>query len=67
MQTWEYRFFSNTDVAWEGIFTPAGRGALEQALNDLGREGWELVSIDFVDDVINSFRFAAVLKRPRAS
>lgn len=65
MPTWEYKFFTSTDVPPEGLFTPAGRIALEQALNELGAQGWELVSADFADDQMHSFRFAAVLKRPR--
>jgi hypothetical protein len=67
MQGWEYRLFTNMDVPAEGLFRAAGRAALEQALNELGREGWEVVAADFNDEAINSFFFAAVLKRPLQS
>lgn len=63
MQTWEYKLITSKDFD-AGVFNPANRKALEAGLNQLGKEGWEMVSADFNDDLMPTIRFSAVFKRP---
>lgn len=65
MQRWEYKLVTSKDFS-AGMFRPTSRAALEAALNELGREGWEVVSMDFDDELVPAMKFAALLKRPLA-
>ena len=64
MPRWEYRIITHTDVESEGIMKGRSRESLEQYLNDLGGEGWELINLDFVDHM-EWRQFSGVMKRER--
>src|SRR5688572_16779901 len=49
MPHWEYKLIAHTDVESEGMIKGRSRESLEQYLNDLGGEGWEVINVDFVD------------------
>jgi hypothetical protein len=52
-QTWEYR-----------LFVPVAPGpSLQDQMNQLGAEGWELVAVR--DDVISPYRVVCYFKRPK--
>ena len=65
MPRWEYRIITHKDVESEGIIKGRTRDSLEQYLNDLGDEGWELINVDFVDHM-EWRQFSAVVKRERS-
>ena len=63
MQTWEYKVVSSEDHG-TGFFRAPSREQAEAALNELGRAGWELVAMDFLEERHPELVFTAVLKRP---
>lgn len=64
MQRWEYKTFK---IAAKGIFSRAIEPAeFEAKLNELGSQGWELVSSFDTNMTYGTTReMVAVLKRPR--
>ena len=55
--TWEYRYvYFKTDTDDREI---------EQMLNEMGYDGWELVSIVFAGDAVRAKMHSYVFKRPR--
>lgn len=62
MKKYEYKFVDSKDVKTEGIFKGRKREDVEAYLNDLGKEGWELVGIDF-RELEGALEFAGVMKR----
>ena len=66
MKTWEYRVVTADDVERSGFFQTVNPKVLEEHLNHLGEQGWELVSIDFLDTT-STLYFRAVLKRERSA
>ena len=68
MQHWEYLIHTHHDFKEPGFF--GGLAKQEQVLskfNELGEQGWELVSMDFPDVMMSGVtNWAAVFKRPRA-
>ena len=64
MVKWEYRIVHSSDaVAWYKL---SGREKIEDYLNHLGSEGWEIVNLDFRDHQLQGGNaFAGVAKRPR--
>lgn len=46
MQKWEYKIIDSKDVSREGIFQGRSREKIEEYLNNLGEEGWEIINID---------------------
>ncbi len=63
MATWEYRIIDSRDVAREGLFSGRSRRKLEEHLNKLGQQGWEIINLDFNDLQSNSEYFLGVAKR----
>ncbi|NUP95776.1 MAG: DUF4177 domain-containing protein [Planctomycetaceae bacterium] len=61
---WEYK---SVALAPKGRFIPTFEtGDLEELLNSLGRDGWELVTILGDEGTANmKFQLIAVFKRPR--
>ena len=46
---WEYKFIDSDDVAKAGTFKSKTGEDIEAYFNALGREGWEIVALDFSD------------------
>jgi hypothetical protein len=65
MTRWEYKLVDSKDVAREGVFKGRTREALEKHLNELGEQGWELVSADF-NELESRTSFVGVVKRPKS-
>jgi hypothetical protein len=58
MQKWEYRRLSygwdenRQDLVWADTKEKAVNGdTVDQRLNELGREGWELITVEKISDV----------------
>jgi hypothetical protein len=62
---WEYKLISTNDVPGGGFWGVKEREALEAHLNQLGTEGWEIVSMDFADTMQNPSYFQALARRER--
>ncbi len=58
---WEYKFIDSENVAKGGTFKSKTTEDIEAYFNALGREGWEIVALDFSD--IKTV-FYGVAKRP---
>jgi hypothetical protein len=65
MPQWEYKLFGSQDApADRGILgTKNVRAELEAYLNALGRDGWEIVDVDFYPT--DEQHFAGLAKRER--
>ena len=66
MKKWEYMTVSHNSVHWEPGFTGTwDKVGFDKGINELGREGWDLVSV-FQDQVIEGTTQAlfATFKRP---
>lgn len=61
VRRWEYRIIDSKDVG-EGVFKGPDRQSLEEYLNELGAEGWEIVSADFLE-LQHRHSFVAILRR----
>ena len=46
MKKWQYKIIDSKDVSREGIFKGRSREKIEEYLNNLGEEGWEIINID---------------------
>ena len=46
MQKWQYKIIDSKDVSREGIFKGRSREKIEEYLNNLGADGWEIINID---------------------
>ncbi|MGI9597358.1 MAG: DUF4177 domain-containing protein [Acidimicrobiales bacterium] len=46
---WEYKFIDSQDVARTSTFKSKSTEDIEAYFNALGREGWEIVALDFSD------------------
>ena len=65
MPNWEYKLFSSQDVPGEGLFSlKRDRAALEAYVNELARDGWEIVDLDFSPSV-EGFYFKGFARRER--
>lgn len=62
MKKWEYIVLDSKDIPRAGILKGRDRAGVEKYLNDLGREGWELVNIDF-RELESRFEFTGVAKK----
>ena len=63
MIRWEYRIVDSDDVPGGGIFRGKSRHNVEEYLNAAGRDGWEIVNIDFLE-LEGRTSFVGVAKRP---
>ena len=59
---WEYKVLDSTDVPRPGRFKERPRQAVEDYLNELGREGWEIINVDF-RELESRMEFSGVAKR----
>ena len=64
MRKWEYMIADSKDVAGGGIFKGKDRSEVDNYLNQLGQEGWEIVNLDF-RELGNRFEFTGVAKREK--
>jgi len=64
---WEYKLLSTKDLPGGGMLEmkERKREAVEAYLNQLGDEGWEIVSIDFSDTMASTSFFQALARRER--
>lgn len=65
MRTWEYKIIDSREVPREGTFRGRSREALEEYLNQLGAEGWEVVNIDSLE-LESRTSFVGIAKRERS-
>jgi len=63
MGGWKYRIIDSRDIPGKGIFQARDREALEDHLNALGAEGWEIISVDW-NELEGRTSFLAVAKKP---
>ena len=61
MTQWEYKVVDSKDVGG-GIFRGPDRQKLEDHLNELGQEGWEILGVDFLE-LDQRHSFVALAKR----
>jgi hypothetical protein len=65
MRTWEYKIIDSHEVPREGKLRGRSREALEEYLNQLGSDGWEVVNIDSLE--LESRReFVGIAKREKS-
>jgi hypothetical protein len=64
MKKWEYKIIDTDDVPGGGTFKGKSRDAIEAHLNQLGEQGWEIVSLDALE--WNLKRFLGVAKREKS-
>ncbi len=66
MRRWEYKIVDSNDVPGGGIFKGKSRDSLEEYLNRLGAEGWEVVNIDSLE-LEGRTSFVGIAKREKPS
>ena len=47
MSTWEYTIVASMDIAGGSTFKGEDRSAVDQYLNKLGTDSWEIINLDF--------------------
>ncbi len=62
MKKFTYKVIDSRDVATGGLFKGRKREDVEQYLNSLGAQGWELVNVDF-RELEGALEFGGVMKR----
>lgn len=61
MKKWEYKIIDSTHLAG-GIFRGKKFHEIEKYLNEIGREGWEIINLDF-NDITGQMDFVGVARR----
>lgn len=62
MAKWQYKIIDSKDVPGGGLFKGKSREALEEHLNELGDQGWEIVNLDF-NELEGRSSFVGIAKR----
>ena len=63
MLKWEYRILDSQGLAGEGVYgDKRSKKDIEEYLNRLGKQGWEVVSLD-VNENAQHINFVGVAKR----
>lgn len=63
MPKWEYRILDSHDLEGEGVYGDnLARKEIEEYLNRLGKQGWEIVSLDVIENA-QRINFVGVAKR----
>jgi hypothetical protein len=62
MKKYTYKIIDSQDVQSAGLFKGRKREDVETYLNDLGKQGWDLVNIDF-RELEGTLEFAGVMKK----
>ena len=65
MKTWEYMMLDSKDVRSAGVFKGRDRQEVNDYLNTIGDEGWEIVNLDF-RELEGRFEFSGVAKRQKS-
>lgn len=62
MRKWEYKYLDSLDIEEGDFLAIKSRESVEDYLNQLGAEGWEVINLDFVE-VEGRTSFVGVAKR----
>ncbi len=62
MRKYKYKIVDSKDVEPAGLFKGKKREDVEEYLNELGKEGWELVNADF-RELEGRLEFSGVMKK----
>lgn len=62
MTTWQYRLINSKDIPAESRMRGPSQAEVEQFLNGIGAEGWEIVNLDW-RDLEGRMAFMGVAKR----
>ena len=62
MRKWEYKYLDSLDIEEGDFLAIKSRESVEEYLNQLGAEGWEVINLDFVE-VEGRTSFVGVAKR----
>lgn len=62
MIIWEYKIIDSRDVPGGSAFKGKEKHDVEVYLNKLGRDGWEIINLDF-RDIDERFEFSGVARR----
>jgi hypothetical protein len=65
MKKWEYRFLDSMEIEEGGFLAVKSREAVEDYLNALGADSWEIINLDFVE-IEGRTSFVGVAKREKA-
>jgi hypothetical protein len=63
MKKWEYKIVDTKDVPGGGILKGKSRDSIEDYLNKLGGQGWEIVNLDALELQGTHLTFLGVAKR----
>jgi len=66
MKKWAYRIVDSKDVSGGGVFKGKDRADVEAYLNELGKDGWEIINLDF-RELESRFEFSGVAKKERSA
>ncbi len=61
MKKWEYKIIDSMRIPG-GIFRGKKFDEIEKYLNEIGKEGWEIINLDF-NDVTGQMDFVGVARR----
>lgn len=63
MPKWEYRILDSHELEGEGVYSDnINRKVIEEYLNRIGKQGWEIISIDVIENA-QRINFVGVAKR----
>jgi len=62
MQKWEYKILDSRLLPGGGKFKGKDKDVVEMYLSKLGRDGWEIISLEF-REVQRGYEFAGVAKK----
>jgi hypothetical protein len=66
MTKWEYKFLTTADLEKRGFIVKSVEPEqIEGYLNSLGDEGWEVISVDFIDTTA-FIDFRGIARRPKS-
>ena len=66
MKNWEYRVISSKQIEGGNWFKGKSREALESYLNELGGQGWEVITVDW-NEMDGHASFTGIAKREKIS